>query len=85
MTAHLAQRALYALTWQCAAVLSLILALHLMQPPLYPFRAVQEYHHLFRVATAEVLNNVTNYFNENLDFFVLGKWLGASALGLYNR
>ena len=69
----------------CSQFCLLILALHITKQPLCPWVGVQEYRDLFRVATAEVLNNVTNYLAENLDFFVLGKWLGASALGLYNR
>jgi O-antigen/teichoic acid export membrane protein len=32
-----------------------------------------------------MLNNVVNFGGENLHFFAVGKWLGASALGLFNR
>jgi O-antigen/teichoic acid export membrane protein len=61
------------------------LAMHLTRLPVWPFFCLRDYYDLIRVASAEVLNNVTNFFAENLDFFVIGRWLGASALGLYNR
>ena len=63
----------------------IVLALYATKLPLRPYFHFQEYHDLVRVAFAEMLNNVTNYFAENLDFAVTGKWLGASALGLYSR
>jgi PST family polysaccharide transporter len=50
-----------------------------------PHFHLQEYRDLIRVASASVLNNVTNYLAENLDSIVTGKWLGVTALGLYNR
>ena len=62
-----------------------ILAVSLAKQPLRPYFAVQEFHDLAGVASSEVLNNVTNHIAENFDFFVIGKWLGASALGLYSR
>jgi len=50
-----------------------------------PYFRPQEYRDLLRLGSAEVLNNATNFFAENLDFLVMGRWLGVSALGLYNR
>jgi hypothetical protein len=50
-----------------------------------PRFGVREYRDLCRVASAEMLNNVVNFVAENLHFFAIGKWLGASALGLFNR
>ena len=63
----------------------LVLALHLTKLPIWPYFHLKEYRDLIRVAYAAVLNNITNHIAENLDFFVIGRWLGASALGLYNR
>ena len=63
----------------------IVLTLSLTKLPLWPYFHPQEYRDLSQIASAEVLNNVTNYIAENLDFFVTGRWLGASALGLYNR
>jgi PST family polysaccharide transporter len=50
-----------------------------------PCFRLREYHDLCRVASAEMLNNVVNFAAENLHFITIGKWLGASALGLFNR
>jgi O-antigen/teichoic acid export membrane protein len=63
----------------------LVLGLYFIKQPLWLCFSLQEYRDLFRVASAEVLNNVVNFSAENLQFVVIGKWLGASALGLYNR
>jgi PST family polysaccharide transporter len=63
----------------------LILALHLTKLPFWPYFHLQEYRDLIRVGSAAVLNNITNHIAENMDFFVIGRWLGASTLGLYNR
>jgi O-antigen/teichoic acid export membrane protein len=63
----------------------LVLGLYFIKQPLWPCFSLQEYRDLFRVASAEVLNNVINFSAENLQFVVIGKWLGASALGLYSR
>ncbi len=62
-----------------------VLAVYFTKQPLGPHFGIREYRDLVRMASAEVLNNITNYFAENLGFFVVGKWLGASALGLFNR
>jgi PST family polysaccharide transporter len=53
--------------------------------PFWPHFGVCEYRDLFRVASAEILNNLVNYTADNLPFIVIGKWLGATALGLFNR
>ena len=65
----------------CLVVLAVVLG----KQSMWPFLGVREYRDLCRVASAEMLNNVVNYTAENLHFFVIGKWLGASALGLFNR
>lgn len=62
-----------------------VLAIYLTRQPVWPYLGAQEYCDLIRIASAEVLNTITNYTAVNLDFFVIGKWVGASALGLYNR
>lgn len=62
-----------------------VLAVYVTRQPVRPYFGAQAYRDLCRVASAEVLNNVTNYLAENFDFFVIGKCIGASALGLYTR
>jgi len=63
----------------------LALAVWIDKQSIYPCFGLQEYCDLSRVASAEMLNNVVNFTAENLHFFVTGKWLGAGALGLFNR
>ena len=63
----------------------LTLAVPLAKQSIRPCFGVREYRDLFRVASGEMLNNVVNFGGENLHFFAVGKWLGASALGLFNR
>lgn len=63
----------------------LFLGLFFVKSSVWPYFGLQEYRDLFRVASAEVLNNSVNYAAENLPFAVIAKWLGASALGLYSR
>ena len=50
-----------------------------------PWLGVREYRDLCRVASGEMLNNLVNFGAENIHFFVIGRWLGTSALGLFNR
>jgi O-antigen/teichoic acid export membrane protein len=61
------------------------LGIYFIKEPVAPHLHLQEYRDLFRFAFAELLNNVVNFCAENAQFVVIGKWLGASALGLYNR
>ena len=63
----------------------LLLALYFGKQPFRPILGIQEYRDLARVASAEMLNNVVNFAASNLPFFAIGKWFGASALGLFNR
>jgi O-antigen/teichoic acid export membrane protein len=63
----------------------LALAVPLGKQSIWPSLGVREYRDLCRVASGEMLNNVVNFTAENLHFFVTGKWLGAAALGLFNR
>jgi lipopolysaccharide exporter len=63
----------------------LALAVPFGKQSIRPCFGVREYRDLCRVACAEMLNNVVNFTAENLHFFVTGKWLGAAALGLFNR
>ena len=65
----------------CLASLALIVT----RQSIKPFFRRREFLDLFPLASAEVLNNLTNYLADNLHFFVVGKWLGAYALGLYSR
>src|SRR5262249_16763461 len=63
----------------------LALAVPFGKQSIRPFFRVREYRDLCRVASAEILNNIVNFTADNLHFFVTGKWLGAAALGLFNR
>jgi O-antigen/teichoic acid export membrane protein len=63
----------------------LALAVPLGKQSIRPCFRIREYRDLCRVASGEMLNNVVNFGGENLHFFAVGKWLGASALGLFNR
>lgn len=63
----------------------LSLAVYFAKQRFWPYFGLQEFRDLFQVASAEVLNNVVNFIAENLQFLVVGKWLGAFALGMYNR
>ena len=63
----------------------LALAVPLGKQAICPCFGLREYRDLCRVASGEMLNNVVNFGAENLHFFVVGKWLGASALGFFNR
>jgi O-antigen/teichoic acid export membrane protein len=63
----------------------LALAVPLGNQSIRPLFGILEYRDLCRVACGEMLNNVVNFGAENLHFFTVGKWLGASALGLFNR
>jgi len=65
----------------CLASLAIIVTSQSMRPL---FRR-REFLDLFPLASAEVLNNVTNYIAENLHLFFVGRWLGAFAFGLYSR
>jgi O-antigen/teichoic acid export membrane protein len=53
--------------------------------PLKPYFGVREYRELFRVASGDMLNNLTQYMAQNFSYFVIGRYLGASSLGLYRR
>jgi O-antigen/teichoic acid export membrane protein len=53
--------------------------------PIRPWFGIREYRELCRLASAEITNNVVNFAAENLHFFLIGRWLGASALGLFSR
>src|SRR5262249_27668553 len=50
-----------------------------------PYFGVREYRDLYQVASGEMFNNIVNFAAENIHFFAIGKWLGESALGLFNR
>src|SRR6185503_5125056 len=67
------------------SVCLLIMAASLGKQSIWPCFGIRENRDLCRVASGEMLNNVVNFTAENLHFFAAGKWLGASALGLFNR
>jgi O-antigen/teichoic acid export membrane protein len=63
----------------------LLPALYFIKQPISPYFGLGEYRDLLRFAFAESLNNVINFAAEYLQFVIIGKCLGTSALGLYNR
>jgi PST family polysaccharide transporter len=67
--------------WSLAAALSLALAPHRVRPLL----AVQEGRQLLGYGLAATLNAVVSHAARSADSIVIGRWLGASALGLYTR
>jgi lipopolysaccharide exporter len=61
------------------------LLLCLTEQPLRLYFGLREYQDLFRFAFGDVLNNVTNYMADHLSSLVIGRYLGASSVGLYRR
>jgi PST family polysaccharide transporter len=67
------------------AGLSSILALTACRHPTRPLLAVHEARQLFGYGAAATLNSLVSYAARNTDSFIIGRWLGASPLGLYTR
>jgi O-antigen/teichoic acid export membrane protein len=67
--------------WGLAACLSLALSPHRLRP----LWAVEETRELLAYGLAATLNALINHAARNADSLVIGRWLGASALGLYTR
>jgi O-antigen/teichoic acid export membrane protein len=63
----------------------LLLGLYFINKPIWLHLHMKEYRDLYRFASAEALNNMVNFAAENLQFVIIGKWLGPASLGLYNR
>jgi PST family polysaccharide transporter len=62
-----------------------LLALWMARHPLRPRLAWGELRELFSFGAGVSLNNVINYVARNGDNVIVGRWLGATALGLYGR
>jgi lipopolysaccharide/colanic/teichoic acid biosynthesis glycosyltransferase len=62
-----------------------LLALWMARHPLRPRLAWAELRELFSFGAGVSLNNVINYVARNGDNLIVGRWLGATALGLYGR
>jgi teichuronic acid exporter len=67
------------------ALLDSLLAIALTRPPLRPLFARAELRDLFGFGAGMSLNHVVNYAARNGDNLIVGRWLGAAALGLYGR
>jgi O-antigen/teichoic acid export membrane protein len=67
------------------AVLASALALHAARHPLRPLVARRELGELLGFGAGVSLTHFVNYVARNGDHFVLGRWLGPAALGLYSR
>lgn len=66
----------------CAQGILLLLA----APPTFPpSLARRECRELLGFGAGVSLNNTINYLAANVDYLVIGKWLNATALGLYTR
>jgi O-antigen/teichoic acid export membrane protein len=53
--------------------------------PLRPSIATNETKQLLRFSTGISLARIMNYAARNADYFIVGRWLGPEALGLYTR
>ncbi len=67
------------------AALEAALVLGLVRPPVRPLLGRAEVRELLGFGAGVSLNNVVNYAARNGDNLVVGRWLGAAALGLYGR
>ena len=77
----------WALVWgslvQAAA--GSLLPLALVRPPIRPLLARAELRDLFGFGAQATLNSVVGYAAHNADNLIVGRWLGAAALGVYGR
>ena len=77
----------WALAW--ASVIQFLLRsallLWLSPHPKRPSLALEEARQLLTFGVGSSLSTLANYAATNADYFVVGRWLGATALGLYSR
>ncbi|NGP75938.1 lipopolysaccharide biosynthesis protein [Balneolaceae bacterium YR4-1] len=66
-------------------VVSLIGSYWYVRHSLKPLFAKKEFHDLIHFGTGETLSGIFSYFALKGDYFVIGKLLGESALGLYTK
>jgi PST family polysaccharide transporter len=77
----------WALAWASVTQFSLraALLLWLSPHPKRPSLALEESRQLLTFGVGSSLSTLANYAAINGDYFVVGRWLGATALGLYSR
>ncbi len=77
----------WALAWASVIqfFLRTVLLLWLSPHPKRPSLAPQEARQLLNFGVGSSLSTLANYAAINGDYFVVGRWLGATALGLYSR
>jgi PST family polysaccharide transporter len=77
----------WALAWASVIqyLLRSALLLWLSPHPKWPSLALEETRQLLNFGVGSSLSTLANYAAINGDYFVAGRWLGATALGLYSR
>jgi teichuronic acid exporter len=77
----------WALVWASLiqTLLRTILFLYLAPHPMRPSFSLSEARQLLNIGVGQSLFNLANYAAHNGDYFVVGRQLGATALGLYSR
>jgi O-antigen/teichoic acid export membrane protein len=77
----------WALAWASVIqfLLRSVLLLRLSPHPKRPSLASKEARQLLTFGVGSSLSTLANYAAINGDYFVVGRWLGATALGLYSR
>ncbi len=77
----------WALVWGQIAqiVLQSAMNLHFAGYPLRPGFDLARMREMFRFGFGVTLTQIGNYCALNLDYFVVGRWLGPAALGYYSR
>src|SRR5262249_2262620 len=77
----------WALAWAAViqSLLKTILLLRISPHPMRPSLAFSEARELLNFGIGASLGTLANYAAVNGDYFVVGRWLGTTALGLYSR
>jgi PST family polysaccharide transporter len=77
----------WALVWASLiqTLLRTILFLHAAPHPMRPSLSLCEARQLLNIGVGQSLFNLANYAAHNGDYFIVGRQLGATALGLYSR
>lgn len=77
----------WALVWAqvAQAVVTAVSFVMLVRPPMRPMLHGPSLRSLFRFGAGVMLSRLGNYFACNSDYFIVGRWLGADALGFYSR
>jgi O-antigen/teichoic acid export membrane protein len=87
VTMALAGWGYWALVWAQIAqtMLTAIAFIALRHPPMRPMLHLPSLKKLFRFGAGVMLSRIGNYVAINADYFIVGRWLGATALGFYSR